>query len=196
MLPLALLHRQNTGHKLVERLVGKVVRFQHRGIHWWAAPLNQKQRNRAEINNWLALSYTWRLKLCILLKVKLEVSFCWLPPLPTPYLDGVSRRHSMRALGKTLSSPLPPKSNIGCLFLVRLCRKCKCTGIPDTFRQKSRCTEITHYRFAKGLYATFWRLYLANVVWMKIRRHQNTKFIIRNICSFVGCVSFVRSLSL
>ncbi len=36
------------------RLIGKVIRFQHRGTHWWvAAPLYQKQRNRSGLNNWL-----------------------------------------------------------------------------------------------------------------------------------------------
>ncbi len=41
------------------RLVGKVVRFQHRGTHWWAAPLYQKQRNRFGLNNWLDCLASW-----------------------------------------------------------------------------------------------------------------------------------------
>ncbi len=41
------------------RLIGKVVRFQHRGTHWWAAPRYQKQRNRSGLNNWLDCLASW-----------------------------------------------------------------------------------------------------------------------------------------
>ncbi len=41
------------------RVIGKVVRFQHRGTHWWAAPLYQKQRNRSGLNNWLVCLASW-----------------------------------------------------------------------------------------------------------------------------------------
>ncbi len=50
------------------RLVGKVVWSQHRGTHWWAAPLNQKQQNRSGVNNWLdclAWWYTSNFNLCL-----------------------------------------------------------------------------------------------------------------------------------
>ncbi len=60
------------------RLVGKVFRFQHRGTHWWAAPLCQKLRNRSGLNNWLdclASWYTSNFNLCILQIVKWWVSF-------------------------------------------------------------------------------------------------------------------------
>ncbi len=51
------------------RLIGNVVRFQHRGTHWCAAPLYQKQRYRSGLHNWLdclASWYTSNLNLCIL----------------------------------------------------------------------------------------------------------------------------------
>ncbi len=51
------------------RLTLKVVRFQHRRTHWWAAPLHQKQRNRSGLNNWLdclASWYTPNFYLCII----------------------------------------------------------------------------------------------------------------------------------
>ncbi len=41
------------------RLVGKVVQLQHRGTHWWAAPLYQKQRNRSGLNKWLGCLASW-----------------------------------------------------------------------------------------------------------------------------------------
>ncbi len=54
------------------RLIGKFVRFQHRGTHWCAAPLYQKQRNRSGLNNWLdclASWYTSNSNLCRLLRM-------------------------------------------------------------------------------------------------------------------------------
>ncbi len=51
--------------------VGKAVLFQHRGTHWWAAPLYQKQRNRSGLNNWLVCLASWYMSnfnLCILLE--------------------------------------------------------------------------------------------------------------------------------
>ncbi len=54
------------------RLIGKVVRFHHRGTHWWAASPYQKQRNRSGLNNWLdclASWYTPNFNLCILLRI-------------------------------------------------------------------------------------------------------------------------------
>ncbi len=72
------------------RLIGKVVRFQHRRTHWWAAPLYQKQRNLSGLTNWLgclAPWYTSNFNLCILLKAQWAVSFCWLPPVLTSNCD-------------------------------------------------------------------------------------------------------------
>ncbi len=47
------------------RLIGKVVRFQHRGTHWWAAPFYQKQRNRYGLNNWLDCLASWYTSICV-----------------------------------------------------------------------------------------------------------------------------------
>ncbi len=61
---------QSSSIKLSFRLIGKVVRFLHRGTHWWAAPFYQKQRNWSGLNSWLdclASWYTSNLNLCILL---------------------------------------------------------------------------------------------------------------------------------
>ncbi len=84
------------------RLVGKVVRFQHRGTHWRAAPLYHKQRNQSGLNNWhkcLELCYTSNLNWDILLKAKWTVSFCWLPPVLTFNCDGDLKKAFNECLG-------------------------------------------------------------------------------------------------
>ncbi len=78
------------------RLIGKVVRFQHRGTHWWAAPLYQKQRNWLDC---LASWYTPKFNSCILLKAKWAVSFCWLPPVLTSNRDGDLKKAFNECLG-------------------------------------------------------------------------------------------------
>ncbi len=49
----------NCSWRILARLIGNVFRFQHRGTHWWAAPLYQKQRNRSGLNSWLDCLASW-----------------------------------------------------------------------------------------------------------------------------------------
>ncbi len=84
------------------RLIGKVVRFQHRGTHWWAAPFYQKQRNRSGLNNWLDCLASWQtshFNLCILIKAKWAVSFCWLQPVLKSNCDGDLKKAFNEILG-------------------------------------------------------------------------------------------------
>ncbi len=50
--------------------------------------------------------------------MKLAVSFCWLPPVPIPFLGEVLRRYSKNFKGYAMSSPLPPRPEIGYLLAV------------------------------------------------------------------------------
>ncbi len=66
--------------------------FQHRGTHWWAAPLYQKQRNRSGLNNWLdclASWYTSNFNLCIQLKAKWQSVFSSFHHFSRPTVTGI-----------------------------------------------------------------------------------------------------------
>ncbi len=73
------------------RLIEKINRFQHRGTHWWAALLYQKQRNRSGLNNWLgcfALWYTSNFNLCMLIKENGQSAFAGFHLFSRPTMMG------------------------------------------------------------------------------------------------------------